>query len=181
MYHPTSRVLAVLELLQSHRCMTGVELARRLEVNVRTLRRYITMLQDLGIPIIAERGRAGAYMLGAEFRLPPMMFTNDEALALEIGLLAADQLGLTDQGFAIESARAKLEYVMPLDLKTRASALSETIRLDADARASPPSTEIMLIISSATQQKRQVYLRYQSDKAEATGRDFDPYGIAFRQ
>jgi predicted DNA-binding transcriptional regulator YafY len=181
MYHPTSRVLAVLELLQSHRRMTGVELARRLEVNVRTLRRYITMLQDLGIPIIAERGRGGAYTLGAGYRLPPMMFTNDEALALEIGLLAADQLGLTNQGFAIESARAKLEYVMPLELKTRSRALSETIRLDADAFASPPSTQIMLVISSATQLKSRVYLSYQSDQGDVTSRDFDPYGIAFRK
>ena len=55
MYHPTTRVLAVLELLQTHRRLTGVELAQRLEVNIRTLRRYITILQDLGIPIIAER------------------------------------------------------------------------------------------------------------------------------
>lgn len=59
MYHPTTRVLAVLELLQSHRRMTGAELAQRVEVNVRTLRRYITMLQELGIPIVSERGRYG--------------------------------------------------------------------------------------------------------------------------
>ncbi len=94
MYHPTTRVLAVLELLQARGRMTGAELAQRLEVDIRTLRRYITMLQDLGIPIVAERGRYGAYELGAGFKLPPMMFTNDEALALSIGLLAARHLGL---------------------------------------------------------------------------------------
>jgi predicted DNA-binding transcriptional regulator YafY len=181
MYHPTSRVLAVLELLQSHRRMTGAELAQRLEVNARTLRRYITMLQDLGIPIIAERGRYGAYTLGAGFRLPPMMFSNDEALALELGLLAAEQLGLTEQGFAIESARAKLEYVMPLELKTRSRALSQSIQLGLEAYAAPASTQMMLLMSSATQQHQRVYLRYQSDKEEASGRDFDSYGIAFRR
>ena len=57
MYHPTTRVLAVLALLQTHGRMSGADLAARLEVNVRTLRRYILMLQDLGIPIEAERGR----------------------------------------------------------------------------------------------------------------------------
>src|ERR1044071_2194960 len=117
MYHPTSRVLAVLEMLQSNERMTGAQLAERLEVNVRTLRRYITMLQDLGIQIEADRGRYGCYSLGASFRLPPMMFTNDEALALSIGLLVAAQLGLGEYPDAVESARAKLEQVMPLALK----------------------------------------------------------------
>jgi predicted DNA-binding transcriptional regulator YafY len=86
MYHPTSRVLAVLALLQSHGRITGPELAQRLEINIRTVRRYITMLQDLGIPIIAERGRAGSYELTAGYKLPPMMFTNEEALALAVGV-----------------------------------------------------------------------------------------------
>lgn len=181
MYHPTSRVLAVLELLQSHRRMTGKELAQRLEVNIRTLRRYITMLQDLGIPIHAERGRYGAYTLAKGFRLPPMMFTNDEALALELALLAAAKLNLTGQSFAIESARAKLEYVMPEELKARSRALTQTIQLGLDAYAVLPSTEIMLLISSATQHHRRVFMRYQSEKAESSGRNFDPYGIAFRR
>src|SRR3712207_4792248 len=94
MYRPSTRVLTVLELLQSYGRMTGPELAERLEVNVRTARRYITMLQDLGIPIEAERGRYGAYRLRPGFKLPPMMFTEDEALALTLGLLAARQIGL---------------------------------------------------------------------------------------
>ena len=82
MYSPTTRVLTVLELLQSHGRMSGAELARRLEVDGRTLRRYIAKLEDLGIPVVAERGRYGCYSLIAGFKLPPMMFTDDEALAL---------------------------------------------------------------------------------------------------
>ncbi len=78
MYHPTTRVLAVLELLQSHGRMTGAELARRLEVDPRTARRYVEMLQDLGIPVEAERGAHGGYRLRPGFRLPPLMFTEDE-------------------------------------------------------------------------------------------------------
>src|SRR5689334_14303765 len=95
MYFPTTRVLTVLELLQSHQQMGGPELAQRLEVNVRTVRRYITMLQDLGIPVEGERGRQGAYRLRPGFRLPPLMFTEDETLAVTLGLLAARKLGLT--------------------------------------------------------------------------------------
>ena len=122
MYHPTTRVLAVLALLQAYGRMSGAELAQRLEVNVRTLRRYIIMLQDLGIPIEAERGRNGAYVLSAGFKLPPMMFTNEEALALTVGLISARHLNLADTDRAVESAFAKLERVMPLDLKSRVRA-----------------------------------------------------------
>ena len=63
MYHPTTRVLAVLELLQARGRLSGPELAERLEVDLRTVRRYVTMLQDLGIPVEAERGRHGGYRL----------------------------------------------------------------------------------------------------------------------
>src|SRR6266851_3929020 len=94
MYFPTTRVLTVLELLQSHQRLSGPELAARLEVDTRTVRRYITMLQDLGIPVEAGRGRYGFYCLRPGFKLPPLMFTNDEALALTLGLLAAHKMGL---------------------------------------------------------------------------------------
>src|SRR5471030_1953064 len=95
MYHPTTRALAVLELLQTHRRMSGPELARRIGVDGRTLRRYIAVLEELGIPIASERGRHGAYMLVAGYKLPPMMFSDDEALALAVGLVAARGLGLS--------------------------------------------------------------------------------------
>ncbi len=87
MYHPTTRVLTVLELLQSRQQLSGAELASRLEVDRRTVRRYVTMLQDLGIPVEGERGRHGGYRLRPGFKLPPLMFTEDEALALTLGLL----------------------------------------------------------------------------------------------
>src|SRR5436305_14664479 len=94
MYQPTTRVLTVLELLQSHGSMSGRDLAERLEVDIRTVRRYITMLQDLGIPVEAERGRYGAYRLMPGFKLPPLMFSEDEALALTLGMLVTRRLKL---------------------------------------------------------------------------------------
>ena len=149
MYHPTTRVLAVLALLQAHGRMSGSELAQRLEVNIRTLRRYIIMLQDLGIPIEAERGRNGAYVLSAGFKLPPMMFTNEEALALTVGLISARRLNLAETDRAIESAFAKLERVMPLDLKGRVRALTETITLELSAASTPPSEVILSAMASS--------------------------------
>ncbi len=102
MYHPTTRVLAVLELLQAHGRLSGPELAGRLEVDLRTVRRYVTMLQDLGIPVEAERGRYGGYRLRAGFKLPPVLVIDgiavegyqperiDELLGTEPGPADAD-------------------------------------------------------------------------------------------
>lgn len=180
MYHPTTRVLAVLSLLQAHGRMSGSELAGRLEVNIRTLRRYIIMLQDLGIPIAAERGRNGAYVLSPGFKLPPMMFTNEEALALTVGLISARRLDLADTDRAIESAFAKLERVMPLDLKSRVRALTETITLDASrASSSPPSETVLSTMSGAAQLQQRVHIRYHPNQGEDTERDFDPYGLTY--
>ena len=175
MYHPTTRVLAVLALLQAHGRLSGPELAQRLEVNIRTLRRYIIMLQDLGIPIEAERGRNGAYVLSPGFKLPPMMFTNEEALALTVGLISARRLNLADTDRAVESAFAKLERVMPLELKGHVRALTETITLDRNAAPSPPPSEMALsTMSSAAQLQQRVHLHYHPNQGEDTERDFDP-------
>jgi predicted DNA-binding transcriptional regulator YafY len=182
MYHPTTRVLAVLSVLQAHGRMSGPELAQRLEVNIRTLRRYIIMLQDLGIPIEAERGRNGAYVLSPGFKLPPMMFTNEEALALSVGLISARRLNLPDTDRAVESALAKLERVMPLELKGRVRALTETITLDRNpAPSTPPSETVLSAMSSAAQLQQQVHIRYHPSQGEDTERDFDPYGLTYYQ
>src|SRR2546430_6136217 len=79
----------------------------------------------MGIPITAERGRYGGYALVPGFKLPPMMFNDDEALALSVGLLAARGLGLADAAPAVASAQAKLERVMPAPLKRRVGAVDE--------------------------------------------------------
>jgi predicted DNA-binding transcriptional regulator YafY len=180
MYHPTTRVLAVLALLQAHGRMSGSELAGRLEVNIRTLRRYIIMLQDLGIPIEAERGRNGAYVLSAGFKLPPMMFTNEEALALTVGLISARRFNLAETDRAVESAFAKLERVMPLELKSHVRALTETITLDPNrASSTPPSEAVLSTMSSAAQLQQRVHIGYHPNQGEDTERDFDPYGLTY--
>lgn len=180
MYHPTTRVLAVLALLQAHGRMSGSELAQRLEVNIRTLRRYIIMLQDLGIPIESERGRNGAYVLSAGYKLPPMMFTNEEALALTIGLISARRLNLADTDRAVESAFAKLERVMPLDLKSRVRALTQTITLDQTfTESNPPSETVLSTMSSAAQLQQCVHIGYHPHQGEDTERNFDPYGLTY--
>src|SRR5216683_5548602 len=112
-YRPTARVLTVLELLQSHGRLTGAELARRLEVDIRTVRNYVETLTDLGIPVMAERGRYGAYRLRPGYKLPPLFFNEEEAFALTLGLLVSRQLGLTATAPAVEGTLAKIERVLP--------------------------------------------------------------------
>src|SRR5215475_4063232 len=106
MYSPTTRLLTLLELLQSYKEMSGAELARRLEVDRRTVRRYIVMLQDMGIPVEAERGPYGAYQLQRGYKLPPLMFTDSEAIALTLGLLVMREYHFPVDTAAVEGALA---------------------------------------------------------------------------
>ena len=179
---PTTRVLTVLELLQTHGRMSGLELARRLEVDRRTVRRYIAMLEELGIPVTAERGRDGAYMLVAGFKLPPMMFTDDEAVALSIGLLAARGLGLAEASTAVGSAQAKLERVLPANVKRRVRAIDETVRLDLSRSSAATEAEPATLgaLSAAARAQTRVHLRYRPARGEDVDRDFDTYGLVYR-
>lgn len=180
MSHPASRVLTVLELLQAHGRLSGSELARRLDVDVRTLRRYIRVLEDIGIPITAERGRYGAYALVPGFKLPPLMFGDDEALALSLGLLAARRLGLADAAPAVASAQAKLERVMPAALQRRVRAVAETVTLDLSYTPTTTDGEALLQLSAAAQSQRCVCLDYRAADGATSRRDFDPYGLTWR-
>ena len=180
MYRPTTRVLALLELLQTHGRMSGAELAPRLGVDRRTLRRYVGKLEDIGIPITAERGRAGGYALMPGFKLPPMMFTEDETLALSLGLLAARGLGLAEAAPAVASAQAKLERVMPDGLKRRVRAVDDTVKLDAVRAIAPGDNQALVALTGAAQACRRVVLRYRDLHGEESVRRFDPYGLALR-
>jgi predicted DNA-binding transcriptional regulator YafY len=174
-------VLAVLELLQSRGRISGPELAQRINVDVRTLRRYIVLLEELGIPITTERGRHGAYMLVAGFKLPPMMFTDAEALALSMGLLAARSLGLHAGESALASAQAKLERVMPESLKRRLRAVETTVSIESrGALAAQANATTVMLLTHAAHAAERVHLHYRSAQGEESRRDFDTYGLGFR-
>lgn len=180
MYFPATRVLTILEMLQARQRLSGPELAERLEVNTRTVRRYITMLQDLGFPIEAERGRYGSYRLRPGFKLPPLMFTEEEALALTLGLLAARRLGLIVSAPAVEGALAKVERVLPPMLQERVRAVQETLSLTFPPTSTTPSIETLLTLCNAAQQERQVSLSYQTWEGKESAREVDIYGVVYR-
>jgi predicted DNA-binding transcriptional regulator YafY len=180
MYHPTTRVLAVLELLQNHGQLSGAEISARLAIDARTVRRYIVTLEEIGIPITTRRGRDGGYALMAGFKLPPMMFTDDEALALSVGLLAARSFALSEAAPAAASAQAKLERIMPATLKRRVRAISQTVRLDLAGARTAGANDTLVALSSAALAQQRVLLHYQGADGKRSEREVDPYGLAFR-
>jgi predicted DNA-binding transcriptional regulator YafY len=180
MAHPAARVLAVLELLQTHGRLTGPEMARRLGVDQRTLRRHLARLEEMGFPLTAERGRAGGYQLVSGFKLPPMMFTSDEALAVSVGLRAARELGMAAAGPAVESAQAKLARVLPEGLRRRLRAVDEAVTLDLHRASAPGDNRALVELSTAAQERRVVHLRYRSPRGDESARDFETYGLVFR-
>jgi predicted DNA-binding transcriptional regulator YafY len=175
-YRPTARVLTVLELLQAQGRMTGAALAARLEVDIRTVRHYIETLQDLGIPVEAERGRYGAYRLRPGFKLPPLIFTEDEALALTLSLLLARQSGLATAAPAVAGVLAKVERVLPATTRDRVQAMERTVIFASGASRVTPPAATVAALSAAVQAGQAVRLRYRS-RGQETERAFDPYGI----
>jgi predicted DNA-binding transcriptional regulator YafY len=176
MYHPTTRVLTVLELLQTRGQISGAELAARLEVDRRTVRRYIAMLHDMGVPIEAIHGPGGGYRLRPSFKLPPLMLTNSEALAVTLSLMNARRQGSFAEPSALEGVLAKIERVLPEVLRARVQALESSVHFVPMQGVLQPPSETVLLLSTAVQKQCRVQLHYHS-RGKVTQRDLDPYGL----
>jgi predicted DNA-binding transcriptional regulator YafY len=176
MYDPIMRVLTVLEILQAREQVSGVELANRLEVNARTVQRYIARLQDLSIPVESTRGVGGAYRLKPGFRLPPMMFTDEEAFALTLGLRALRHLGLSAFAPATEGAAAKLGRVLPHALRESANAVEEVVAIEPGPWVISTSADSLIRVCTAIRTRRRVAFDYESHDRTYTHREIEPYG-----
>jgi len=183
MYSPTTRLLAVLALLQTHQQMSGAEIAQRLEVDVRTVRRYIMSLQDMGVPVEGERGPHGAYYLGRGSKMPPLMFTNEEAVALVLGLHVIREFQFPVNIVAIEGALAKTERVLPELLLQQVRGLQSSVTFNvSNYGGTPPplhDNNTLIVLSTATQEHHSVELVYRSWRDDLTERRFDPYGVVY--
>ncbi len=177
MYDPSMRVLTVLELLQARESLSGAELARRLEVSPRTVQRYVARLQDLGIPVESRRGQGGCYRLRPGFRLPPLMFGDDEALALALGLRALRQLGLTAFAPATEGANAKLERVLPSAVRERMRDVEEAVQLEPLAWTAEAEAGSVAALAAAVRARRAVSFGYTAHTGDQTRREVEPYGV----
>ena len=178
MYNPTSRILTVLELLQSKPAISGPELAARLEIDVRSVRRYITILQDAGIPIETTLGRHGGYRLRPGFKLPPLMFTNEEATAIVLGLLGTAWLEIGQSPIAVEGALAKVLRVLPPPTRERLRAAARHLILSPHEQSARPDAGVLIDLSEAIQQRQRIAITYRSQGSEASQRIVEPYGLA---
>jgi predicted DNA-binding transcriptional regulator YafY len=178
---PTARVLAMLELLQTGGQRTVGELAERLGVDERTVRRYAEHLADLGIPVRAQRGRHGGYQLSSGYKLPPLMLTDDEAVAVVLGLRAAERAGLaTTDPAATASALAKVSRVLPRALARRLESLLSTAQFTTPERAGAPAgADTLLRLAAAAQARRTVAIAYTAWDGRESQRDLDVYGLVF--
>ncbi len=177
MYDPIMRVLTVLEILQARDFVTGAELAERLEVDLRTVQRYIVRLKDLNIPIDSSRGVGGAYRLKPGFRLPPLLLTNEEAFALSLGLRALRQVGLSAFAPATEGTLAKLERVLPSALHESIRTVEEVVAIEPGPWVASTSVEYLIRAASAIRTNRRIHFDYQSHSGAASHRQIEPYAV----
>jgi len=175
---PTSRLLDLLELLQSRPLTTGREVADRLGVDPRTVRRYMNALEDLGIPIEGQRGVGGGYRVRPGFRLPPLMLDDDEAVAVSLGLLAASRLRLAGEEAAVGRALDKVHRVLPETIRRRIEALETTVAFASpQSTGSPIRSETALLLADAIHRRRRLRLAYVSFGGERTERLLSPYAL----
>ena len=175
----TSRVLALLNLLQTHRHWPGPELARRLDVTARTLRRDVERLRDLGYRVESVPGAGGGYRLEAGAALPPLLLTDDEAVTMAIGLRIAATQGLADGQATTLTALAKLEQVLPSALRQRVNALATSVQ-PGPSRQSPVSPEILGALALACRDQERIRFHYISADGSETERVGEPHALVPR-
>jgi predicted DNA-binding transcriptional regulator YafY len=191
MARPTARVLALLELLQAGGTRTVVDLAERLGVDQRTVRRYVEQLRDMDIPVNGVRGRYGGYRLARHHRMPPLMLNDEEGLAVVWALLVhqhAHSGPVTP--LAMETATAKVRRVLPAALARRIDAVLRAVDFTAERRpgAEDPDdvetrpgagegAQTLLGLAEAARDQRPVAFAYRTRQGRAATRHVQPHGI----
>ncbi len=174
---PTSaRLLRLLSLLQARRFWSGADLAERLEVAERTLRRDVDRLRQLGYPVHSTSGVAGGYQLGAGAALPPLQLDDDEALAVSIALGTAATSNVRGVDEAALRALVKLEQVLPSRLRQRADALRATI-VPMQQGAAVVSASLLSTLASACRDHSELSYRYSDRSGRASERRVQPQGL----
>jgi predicted DNA-binding transcriptional regulator YafY len=177
---PASRVLALLELLQDRPGISGPVLAEELGVTTRTIRRYVITLQEMGIPVEPMAGRTGGYWLRPGFRLPPLMFSPEEAIGLTIALLASRTTASTDLPRPVTQALTKIERVLPRDLADRIESIRSSMLLPErsyPAENSFPNPNVLATLAQATLANTRCWMRYGRPDGDESAREVDCYGI----
>ncbi|MFD6281283.1 helix-turn-helix transcriptional regulator [Streptomyces sp. NPDC060209] len=168
MQKASSRLLALLSLLQTHRDWSGDGLAERLDITPRTVRRDIDRLRELGYPILAFKGPSGGYRLEAGSQLPPLLFDDGQAVALALALQSA----ATSSTIGEDAARAlaTVRQVMPPRLRQRIDMLQVTVvRSPGTGDASPVGTQVLMELSRVVRAREELRFDYGQDAAGPAG------------
>jgi predicted DNA-binding transcriptional regulator YafY len=178
MSDPTARVLQLLSLLQTHKFWPGEELADRLSVSPRTVRRDVDRLRELGYPVDATPGVAGGYRLAAGAHMPPLVLDDEEAVAIAVGLRAA--AGAAVDGIEDTSLRAlaKLEQVLPDRLRRRVNAVhSNVVAMRWGTGGPTVDAEALAVLAQACRDHEQVRFEYQRRDGEEARRLVEPHQL----
>jgi predicted DNA-binding transcriptional regulator YafY len=173
------RLLRVLSLLQSRPTWTAEELAERLEVTTRTVRRDITRLRELGYPVVAAPGRFGGYQLGRGGAHPPRLLTHDEAVA--VGLQAAAHGGVSGIEEAAVAALAKLEQVLPVTLRDRLQALQAATVPLRGPEGPAVQPDALVVVAQGCRRLERLRFGYVDGSGQASERTVEPYRLVHHQ
>jgi predicted DNA-binding transcriptional regulator YafY len=177
MANTSSRTLRLLSLLQTHRYWPGAELADRLGVSVRTLRRDVDRLRELGYPVEAQRGVDGGYQLAPGAALPPLVVDDEEAVALAIGLRAAAQGAVA--GIEESSIRAltKVVQVMPPRLRRRVDALRMATVPAVWGNGPTVDSGVLTTVAQSCRDEERLRFSYTAARGERTARHVEPHRL----
>lgn len=178
MSETTSRVLQLLGLLQSRRVWTSDELAERLDVTTRSVRRDVERLRELGYPVHASRGHGGGYRLGAGAALPPLLLDPDEAVAMAVCLRLAAGGTVAGVGESALRALSKLDQVMPSRLRAQVAAVHDsTVTLTSPTPDAPVEPDVLMTLARACRDHEHVAAGYVDLHGNATQRRLEPYQL----
>lgn len=175
---PTARALRTLEILQSRPGCTADQLAERLGVTDRAARRYVAILREAGIEVESVRGRYGGYRLGRGVRLPPLVFSAAEALALVMAVLDGRHAA-ADSEDPVGSGLSKIIRALPIHVGRQAATMREHARAVPD-RWARPDPEITSALVEAVGSQRQVAIGYRSAAGHSNSFDVDPWSVVVR-
>jgi predicted DNA-binding transcriptional regulator YafY len=176
---PTARALLALELLQGSGGVTADQLAARLGVSDRAARRYMDILREAGIPIESARGPYGGYRLGRGLRLPPLMFSADEAIGLVMAVLDGHH-DAGDPTDPVGSALGKIMRALPESVAAQAEAVRRTTAPAPDRAAARPDPKTTTALVQACSAHRGVRLSYRSEAGSEWVTEVDPWAVVVR-
>lgn len=171
-------MLRLLALLQGRRQWTGTELAQRLEVAERTVRRDVERLRDLGYAVKATRGPEGGYRLAPSGLIPPLLLDDEESIAIAVSLGTAARASVGGISESALRALAKLERVMPPQLRATVTALADTtVTVPATASAADIPGELISVLASAARDHQVIRFEYTDRDGRESLRRVEPYRL----